>query len=159
MKNNFSFLFLIINCFLFSQNCKYTVNVNNEGFNETGKFNLKITNIDQKSFKIPKIINFCNIRLVALEFYNEESQAFEKANLANKDIDCFAFKDKSRNLRPNKNHFYEVNMKSEFEVLQSEKFFDSFKNRKYRFKISFPLDSYTQCGESNTLTTEWIYKN
>ncbi|WP_139326197.1 hypothetical protein [Chryseobacterium gambrini] len=135
------------------------MNVNNEGFNETGKFNLKITNIDQKSFKIPKIINFCNIRLVALEFYNEESQAFEKANLANKDIDCFAFKDKSRNLQPNKNHFYEVNMKSEFEVLQSEKFFDSFKNRKYRFKVSFPLDSYNQCGESNILTTEWIYKN
>ncbi|MXS71082.1 hypothetical protein GSF70_07620 [Flavobacteriaceae bacterium W22] len=133
--------------------------VNNEGFNETGKFNLKIKNIDQKSFKIPKIINFCNIRLVALEFYNEESQAFEKANLGNKDIDCFSFKDKSRNLQPDKIHFYEVNMKSDFEVLQSEKFFDSFKNRKYRFKISFPLDSYTQCGESNILTTEWIYKN
>lgn len=159
MKNNFSFLFLIISCFVFSQNCKYSVTVNNDGFEKTGKFTLKIINTDQKPFKIPATINLCNIKLVALEFFNEESQAFEKTNLANKDIDCFTFKDKSKNLRPDKMYVYEINIKSDFEVLQSKNFFDSFKNRKYRFKISFPLDSYNQCGESNVLITEWIYKN
>lgn len=144
---------------MFSQNCRYTVAIHSENFNETGKFKLEIRNTDQKSFKVPKLINLCNIRLIALELYNEKNQIFEKANLANKDIDCFTFKDKSRNLRPDENRVYEVNMKSDFDVLQSKNFFEGFRNRKYRFKISFPLDFSNQCGESNILVTEWIYKN
>jgi len=62
-------------------------------------------------------------------------------------------------LKPNKTYIYDVNIKSDFEVLQGDRFFDTFNDRKYRFKISFPLESYSQCGESNQLITDWIYKN
>ncbi|WP_143884871.1 hypothetical protein [Chryseobacterium binzhouense] len=99
------------------------------------------------------------MRLENLELYNEENQSFEKMNLAKKDIDCFTYKDKDIKLKPNKKYVYEVNMKSDFAVLQNGNFFEAFNNRKYRFKVSFALDSYSNCGESNILITDWIYKN
>ncbi|WP_263004617.1 hypothetical protein [Chryseobacterium edaphi] len=99
------------------------------------------------------------MRLIDLEIFNEDTQSFEKMNLAKKDIDCFTYKDKDFKLKPNKNYVYEVNIKSDFEVMQSTKFFEVFNDRKYRFKISFSLDTYAHCGESNNVVTNWIYKN
>ncbi|MBW7676862.1 hypothetical protein [Chryseobacterium chendengshani] len=159
MKKLIFILFLNLDLFVFAQNCKYLVTVNADNLKETGKFKLMLKNIDGKFFKIPKEINFCNMRLVDLEFYNEITQSFKKMELSNKDIDCFTYKDKDIKLKPNKIYVYNVNIKSDFEVIQSSKFFEIFNDRKYRFKISFYLDSYIQCGESNRLVTDWIYKN
>ncbi|MCW3169698.1 hypothetical protein OMO38_14325 [Chryseobacterium sp. 09-1422] len=99
------------------------------------------------------------MRLIDLEIFNEDTQSFEKMNLAKKDIDCFDFKDKSIKLRPAKINVYTVDIKSDFAVLQSTDFFETFNDRKYRFKISFSLDTYAHCGESNNVVTDWIYKN
>ncbi|WP_312075311.1 hypothetical protein [Chryseobacterium sp.] len=159
MKKITSFLLLMIGWFVFSQKCNYQIFTNAENLKETGKFKLIIKNTDNKSFKIRKEISFCNMRLESLEFYNEETQSFEKINLANKDIDCFTYKDSDFTLKPSKIYTYEVNIKSDLAVMQSDKFFEAFDDRKYRFKISFPLDSYSQCGESNKVITDWIYKN
>lgn len=143
----------------FSQKCRYQTAVYTENFKETGKFKLVIKNTDYQTFKIRKEINFCNMRLKSLELFNEESQSFEKMNFINKDVDCFTYKDKDIKLRPDKEYDYEVNMKSDFAVLQNDNFFETFNDRKYRFKVSFALDSYSQCGESNILITDWIYNN
>lgn len=149
----------MISWFAFSQKCNYQIFINSENLKETGKFKLMIKNTDNQSFKIRKEISFCNMRLESLEFYNGETQSFEKINLANKDIDCFTYRDKDFNLKPNKTYTYNINIKSDLEVMQGDKFFDTFNDRKYRFKISFPLGSYSQCGESNQVITDCIYKN
>ena len=149
----------MIYSFSLAQICKYQVAFNSENLKQTGKFKLTLKNIDSIFFKIPKEINFCNMRLEDLEFYNENTRSFERMNLANKDIDCFTYKDKNIKLKPNKIYVYHVNIKSDFEVIQSSNFFEIFNDRKYRFKISFYLDTYIQCGESNRLVTDWIYKN
>lgn len=159
MKKLFSFIIFMSCSFAFAQNCKYQISITSDNLKETGKFKLAIKNTDSQSFKIPEKINLCNMRLIDLEVYNESNKTFEKINLAKKDIDCFDFKDKSINLRPAKTNFYTVDIKSDFTVLQSTDFFETFNDRKYRFKISFPLDSYVRCGESNKLITDWIYKN
>lgn len=149
----------MIYSFALAQNCKYQLTINSENLKETGKFKLTIKNTDSQSFKIPKKINLCNMRLIDLEIFNEDTQSFEKMNLAKKDIDCFDFKDKSIKLRPAKINVYTVDIKSDFAVLQSTDFFETFNDRKYRFKISFSLDTYAHCGESNNVVTDWIYKN
>ena len=149
----------MIYSFALAQNCKYQLTINSENLKETGKFKLTIKNTDSQSLKIPKKINLCNMRLIDLEIFNEDTQSFEKMNLAKKDIDCFDFKDKSIKLRPAKINVYTVDIKSDFAVLQSTDFFETFNDRKYRFKISFSLDTYAHCGESNNVVTDWIYKN
>lgn len=148
-----------MNIFAYTQKCNYLAAVNAENLKQTGKSKLLIKNNDDKSFKIPKEINFCNMRVTELELHNEKTQSFEAFSLAKKDIDCFTYKDKSVSLKPGQTYIYDVNIKSDFEVLQSSKFFEAFNDKKYRFKISFSLDSYDECGESNTLITDWIYKN
>ncbi|WP_131725478.1 MULTISPECIES: hypothetical protein [unclassified Chryseobacterium] len=159
MKKLFSFIIFMIYSSSFAQNCTYQVAINSENLKGTGKFKLTIKNTDSQSFKIPKKINLCNMRLIDLEMYNESKKSFEKINLAKKDIDCFDFKDKSIKLKPAKANIYTVDIKSDLAVLQSTDFFETFNDRKYRFKISFPLDSYARCGESNKLITDWVYKN
>lgn len=159
MKKLIIILFLIINIFAFAQKCNYLTALNAENLKQAGKFKLLIKNNDDKSFKIPKEINFCNMRVTKLEVFNEKTQSFEVFSLAKKDIDCFTYKDKSVSLKPSQTYIYDVNIKSDFEVLQSSKFFETFNDKKYRFKISFSLDSYDECGDSNTLVTGWIYKN
>ena len=149
----------MIYSFSFAQNCRYQVAINSENLKAPGKFKLTIVNTDSQSFKIPKKINLCNMRLIDLEIFNEDTQSFEKMNLAKKDIDCLDFKDKSIKLRPAKINVYTVDIKSDFAVLQSTDFFETFNDRKYRFKISFSLDTYAHCGESNNVVTDWIYKN
>ena len=159
MKKLIIILFLIINIFAFAQKCNYLTAVNAENLKQTGKFKLLIQNSDDKSFKIPKEIIFCNMRVTKLELYNENTRSFEAFSLAKKDIDCFTYKDKSISLKAGQTYIYDVNIKSDFEVLQSRKFFETFNDKKYRFTISFSLDSYDECGDSNTLVTDWIYKN
>jgi hypothetical protein len=159
MKKLFSFIIFMSCSFAFAQNCKYQLTINSENLKEKGKFKLTIKNTDSQSFKIPKKINLCNMRLIDLEIFNEDTQSFEKMNLAKKDIDCFDFKDKSIKLRPAKINVYTLDIKSDFAVLQSTDFFETFNDRKYRFKISFSLDTYAHCGESNNVVTDWIYKN
>jgi hypothetical protein len=159
MKKLLSSVFIILSWCAFSQKCSYQTLIHSEDLKETGKFKLIIKNTDHKTFKIPKKINFCNMRLESAEFYNKKNQSFEKINPANKDIDCFTYKDREIKLKPNKEHVYEVNMKSDFAVLQSDNFFEAFNDRKYRFKVSFALGSYSKCGKSNKIVTDWIYKN
>lgn len=145
--------------FSLAQNCKYQVIINSENLKQSGKFELTITNADIKSFKIPKEINLCNMRLIDFEIFNKNTQVFEKINLVNKDIDCFDLKDKLLKLRPDKTYVYTIDIKSDFKVLQSTDFFETLNNETYRFKISFPLGDYVKCGASNNLKTDWIYKN
>jgi hypothetical protein len=159
MKKLIIILFLTINIFAYAQKCNYLAAVNAEHVKQTGKFKLLIKNKDDRSFKIRKEVNFCNIRVTELELYSEKNQSFEAFSLAKKDVDCFTYKDKSIVLKPGQTYIYDVNIKSDFEVLQSNNFFETFNDRKYRFKISFSLDSYDECGDSNTLITDWIYKN
>jgi len=149
----------MIYSFSFAQNCEYQVIINSENLKETGKFKLTILSRDTEPFKIPKQINLCNIRLTDLEIYNKTKEAFEKMKLANKDIDCFTFKDKVIKLKSDKTKVYTVDIKSDFETLQETNFFKTLDNEKYRLKISFPLGSYVQCGASNNVKTDWIYKN
>lgn len=151
---------MFISTFIFGQNnCQYSVKIKNDNLKNTGLFTLSIMNVGNESFKIPKELNVCNMRLKDLEFFNEETNSFEKMKMGNKDIDCFTYRNKDKNLKPQKTHSYTINIKSDFEVLQNSKFFETSNNRKYRFKLIFSLDSYNRCGESNTLITDWIYKN
>ncbi len=152
-------MFLMVNIFAYGQKCNYLTVVNTENLKQTGEFKLLIKNNDDSSFKISKELNFCNMRLEKLELYNEKNKAFETAHVPKKDIDCFTYHNKSRNLKPGQTYIYDINIKSDFEVLQSTNFFEVFNDKKYRFKLSFSLDSYDRCGESNTLITDWIYKD
>lgn len=158
MKSAILILFLLINIFAYGQKCNYQTAVNTENLKQTGRFKLLIKNNDDKSFKISKELNLCNMRLDKLEFYNEKTHAFEAAYMPKKDIDCFTHF-KAINLKPSQTYIYDINIKSDFEVLQSNKFFETFNDKKYRFKLTFSLDSNNRCGESNTLITDWIYKN
>ncbi len=97
------------------------------------------------------------MRIVDLEIFNDHNQSFEKMERTEKDIDCFTNQDKLKKIKPNKMHVYEVNLKSVFDVILSKKFFETFNNRPYRFKISFAFNHYKDCGEN--LITDWIYKN
>ena len=160
MKKSAIILLLVMNLLVFAQeNCQYSVTINSDRLKETGVFQLTIKNVGDKSFKIRREINFCNMLLNDLEYYNEKTNQYEKMYRAKKDIDCFTYRDKSKTLKPQKSYNYDVNIKSDFEVIQSENFFDTFNDIKYRFKISFYLDSYDVCGDSNDLFTDWIYKN
>ncbi|SDI51229.1 hypothetical protein [Chryseobacterium jejuense] len=159
MKSAILILFLLINIFAYGQKCNYQTAVNTENLKQTGRFKLLIKNNDEKSFKISKELNLCNMRLEKFEFYNEETQTFEAAHMPKKDIDCFTYSSKAINLKPSQTYIYDINIKSDFEVLQSNKFFETFNDRKYRFKLTFSLGSYDRCRGSNTLITDWIYKN
>ncbi|MCG2794009.1 MAG: hypothetical protein L6262_10740 [Weeksellaceae bacterium] len=160
MKNIISFILLVMNSIVFSQeHCDYLVTVNSENLKETGKLKLFIKNIDNKSFRIRREINFCNMMLNDFEWYDEKTKSFDKIPLGTKDIDCFLYNDKYKKLKPKETFVYDVDIKSDFEVLRNSKFFETFNDKKYRFKISFNLDTYDRCGESNTLITDWIYKN
>lgn len=159
MKERIIILLLIINIFAYAQKCNYLTAINDENLKQTGKFKLLIKNNDKKSFRISKEVNFCNMRLKELEFFNEKTQSFEAASIAKKDIDCFTYRDKAIKLKSGQTYIYDVDIKSDFEVLQTRRYFETFNDRKYRFKISFSLDSYDECGDSNTLVTDWIYKN
>lgn len=145
----------MIYSFSFAQNCKYQVTINSENLKEKGKFKLTIVNTDSQSFQIPIKINLCNMRLVDLEFFNDATQTFEKKTLSNKDIDCFK-PDIMKKLKPNKTFIYTVNMQSDLDVIERINFFKDHKNSKYRFKISFAINNYKNCG---ALNTDWIYKN
>lgn len=159
MKKLIVILFLIVNIFAFAQKCNYQTAVNTENLKQTGKFKLLIKNNNDKSFRIPKEVNFCNMRITELELYNEKAQSFEAFSLAKKDIDCFTYKNKLLNLKLGKTYIYDIDIKSDFDVLQSNKFFETLNDKKYRFKISFFLGSDEECGDSNVLITGWIYKN
>lgn len=134
MKKLIIILFLIINIFAFAQKCNYAVNA--ENLKQTGKFKLLIKNSDDRSFKIPKEIIFCNMRVTKLELYNENIRSFEAFSLA-KDIDCFTYKDKSISLKAGQTYIYDVNIKSDFEVLQSRKFFETFNDKNTDLKFHF----------------------
>ncbi|PKF75556.1 hypothetical protein [Chryseobacterium sp. PMSZPI] len=159
MKKLTLILFLMVAIFAFGQKCNYTTAVNSENLKQTGKFKLLIRNNDEKSLKISKELIFCNMRLEKLEFYNERTKTFEAAHIPKKDIDCFTYHNKAINLRPGQTYIYDIDIKSDFDVLQSNKFFEKANERKYRFKLTFSVDDYDRCGESNTLITDWIYKN
>lgn len=160
MKKIILLLLLLMGFSVFAQeNCQFSVIINSDKLKETGMFQLTIKNTGDISFKVPKEINLCNIQLNDLEYFNENTNQYEKMYRAKKDIDCFSYRDKSKMLKPQKSYKYNVNIKSDFEVIQANNFFDTFNDRKYRFKISFYLDSYDRCGDSNDLFTDWIYKN
>lgn len=160
MKNLLFILLCSFHCLVLAQeNCKYSVEINSKNLKETGKFKLSIKNIGLKAFKISKEINFCNMYLVNLEYFNEKSKNYEKMKLAHKDVDCFTYRNKNKNLRPNHIYVYDVDIKNDLEVLQHDNFFGIFNDIKYRFKVSFSMESYDKCGEYNNLTTDWIYKN
>lgn len=144
---------LFINFFVFGQkSCyEYTTIAKTDQLEKTGKFRLIIKNIGNESFKIPKQINMCNMRIVDLEIFNDHNQSFEKMGRTEKHIDCFTYQDKLKKIKPN------VTLKSDFDVVVNENFFETFSNRKYRFKISFAFNHYQSCGEN--LMTDWIYKN
>jgi hypothetical protein len=97
------------------------------------------------------------MKIVDLEFFNDRTQSFEKMERTEKDIDCFTYKDKLKKIKPNKMHTYEVDLKSDFDVVLNENSFEIFNDRKYRFKISFAFNHYQDCGEN--LLIDWIYKN
>lgn len=139
------------------ENCQFSVIINSDKLKETGVFQLVIKNTGDKSFKVPKKINLCNIRLENLELLNKENGNYEKMKMANKDIDCFKY-EKRKIIKPNKIYKYIVDIKSDFDVMQANNFFDTFNDKTYRFKISFYLDFDNQCGDSNNLITDWIYK-
>ena len=150
-------LLIFVSSFIFAQNnCQYSVEIKSNDLKSTGFFFLSIKNIGNESFKIPKKINLCNMRLEDLEFLNKENGRFEKMKLANKDIDCFKL-EKEKNLKPNKVYTYKVDLKSDFSVIESDGFFKTFNDRTYRFKLSFALDGYRKCNKA--LITNWIYKN
>ncbi|MDR2236079.1 MAG: hypothetical protein LBE92_08145 [Chryseobacterium sp.] len=159
MKKAILILFLMINIFAYGQECNYLAAVNTENLKQTGQVKLLIKNEGDKSFKIHKELNFCNMRLEKLEFYNEKTKVFEAAAMSKKDIDCFTYQDKNINLKPGQTYIYDVNIKSDFDILQKNRFFETFNDKKYRFKLTFSLGSNKNCGESNYLITDWIYKN
>jgi len=160
MKNLILFFLFLIGFYAFAQEgCQYIVKVNADGLKETGKIRLFIQNTGKETFKVSEKLNFCNIRLADLESFNQDTQSFEKLNISQKDIDCFKYQDKSKSLKPDKAYTYIIDIKSDFEILLNKSFFDVFRNKRYRFKISFALDSYKLCRKSNTLITDWIYKN
>lgn len=157
IKKQILFFLLFVNFFAFAQeNCKYSVTVNSDNLKQTGKFKLTIKNTDNQFFKIPRNLNLCEIRLVDLEFFNEESQSFEKTKGQTADIDCLYVK--PRKLKPNKTYVYEVNIKSDFDTMLKKGFFEKWNDKKYRFKLSFYLNGSKNkyCG---SLITDWIYKN
>ncbi len=151
--------FVFISCFFSGQKscCQYVTDSKTNYLKSTGKFELIIKNTGNESFKVPKEINFCNMRMVDFEFFNDETQLFEKVKRTEKDIDCFTYWDRLKRIKPNKIHTYQVNLKSYFDVIWSESYFESFNDRKYRFKISFAFNDYHNRGEN--LMTDWIYKN
>lgn len=159
MKKTILFFLLLISFFAFAQeHCNYSVTINSDSLKETGKFKLSVKNIGNKSFIIPKEINICNIILFYLDVFNEKTQTFEKMSERLGNADCFGYDYKYKKLKPSKTYTYEVNIKSDFESLQQRNFFETFNDRKYRFKIGFPLHS-DKYGNRNFLTTDWIYKN
>lgn len=159
MKKLTLILFLMVNIFAFGQKCNYTTAVNSENLKQTGRFKLLIKNTDKKAITIGKELNFCVMRLEKLEFYNEKTSAFEAAVIPKKDIDCFTYHNKNIKLKPEQTYIYDIDIKSDLDVLQSNRFFEGANERKYRFKLIFSVDSYDRCEESNTLITDWIYKN
>lgn len=158
MKNLILLFCLSFNFFVLAQHCNYQVTVNSDNLKETGKIKLFIKNTDNKNFKVPKEINFCNIYLIDLEYFNMKTNQYEKMQRAKKDIDCFTHNNKKVKLKPGKTYVYDIDIKDVFEILQHNNFFETFNDIKFRFKISFPLESNNRCGESNTLLTDWIYK-
>ncbi|MDQ0591758.1 hypothetical protein QFZ37_000127 [Chryseobacterium ginsenosidimutans] len=72
--------FLCTNFFVFGQkSCyQYVTTAKTDQLKKTGKFELVIINTGNESFKIPKKINLCNMRIVDLEFFNDATQSFEK---------------------------------------------------------------------------------
>lgn len=157
--NKLILFFVFISCFVSGQKscCQYVTAAKTDYLKSTGKFELIIKNTGDESFKVPKEINFCNMRMVDFEFYNDETQLFEKVKRTENDVDCFTYRDKLKRIKPNKTHTYQVNLKSYFDVIWSEYFFESFNDKKYRFKISFAFNDYHNRGKN--LMTDWIYKN
>ena len=145
--------FLLIDSFVFGQKNNYSIAVYADKLKETGKLKLIVKNRGDESFKVPKKLNFCTMRIVDLEFFNNEIQSFEKIKRTAKDIDCFASPDKFKKIKPYKIYKYEVDIKSDFNIIQSENFFEVLNQSKYRFKIHFASEN----GE--ILITDWIYKN
>ncbi len=150
---------VFINCFVSGQKscCSYLTASKTSYLKSTGEFELNIKNIGNESFKVPKEINFCNMRIVDFELFNEETQLFEKMNRTENDIDCFTYSDKLKKIKPDKTYTYQVNLKSYFDTIWSGHFFENFNDRKYRFKISFAFHDYHNRGEN--LLTDWIYRN
>lgn len=97
------------------------------------------------------------MRMVDFELFNEETQLFEKINRTENDIDCFTYSDKLKKNKPDKTYTYQVNLKSYFDIIWNEHFFEDFNDRKYRFKISFAFHDYHNHGEN--LLTDWIYRD
>lgn len=159
MKKQILFFFLFIYFFVFPQkHCKYLVTVLNDSLRQKGSLKIIIKNIDENSFYLPKKISLCNMRLEDLEIFDEVKKKYIEMNHSKKDIDCFTFRNREKKLKPSKTYVYNINIKSDFEVLLHHGFFEKYNNQKYRFKLSFSLDTYERCGASNTLITDWIYK-
>jgi len=150
--------FVFISFFVSGQKscCQYATVPKTEDLKTTGKFELTVKNTGDESFKVPKEINFCNMRMVDFEVFNDETQLFEKVKRTENDVDCFTNRHRLKRIKPNKTHTYQVNLKSYFEVIWSEHFFEKFNNRKYRFKISFAFNDDQNRGEN--LLTGWITK-
>ncbi|WPO83211.1 hypothetical protein SD427_02375 [Chryseobacterium sp. JJR-5R] len=150
---------VFINCFVSGQKscCQYLTASKTSYLKSTGKFELNIKNTGNEFFKVPKEINFCNMRMVDFELFNEETQLFEKMNRTENDIDCFTYSDKLKKIKPDKTYTYQVNLKSYFDIIWNEHFFEDFNDRKYRFKISFAFHDYYNRGEN--LLTDWIYRD
>lgn len=160
MKKLILFFLFLASFYNYAQEgCQYLVNVYADDLKETGRIKLFIKNTGKETFRERKEINFCNMRVVDLESFNYDTQSFEKVRNTKKDIDCFTYRDKSKTLKSGKTHIYDIDIKSDFKILVNDSFFDSLKNKKYRFRISFALDSYKRCGNSNMMITDWIYKN
>lgn len=160
MKSLILFFLFLTSFYTYAQErSQYMVNVYADDLKETGRIRLFIKNTGKEPFKVSKELNFCNMRLADLESFNYDAQSFEKVGNTKKDIDCFTYRDKSKSLKSGKTYMYDIDIKSDFKILVNDSFFDALKNKKYRFRISFALDSYKRCGNSNMLITDWIYKN
>lgn len=143
----------MINSFVFAQENTYLITVHSEKLSETGKLEMIVNNRGNKSFNVPEKLNFCTMRIVDLELFNNEIQAFEKIKRTEKDVDCFDSRDTFKAIKPKKIYTYEIDIKSDFNAIQNENFFENLNHSKYRFKIYF----LTENGK--TIMTDWIYKN
>jgi len=150
--------FILISQFLFSQNieCGYSISFDSTEFNSTGKVKTFIKNIGKENLIVPNKLSFCNLYLLQFENYNEETKQFENAKKWKKDIDCFTYKTRDRVLKPNKIFVYILDLKSDFDVMMNDNFWEANKNINYRLKLDFPIYS-KKCKTDEVEQIDWIY--
>lgn len=154
------FFFLILSQNFFSQKieCGYSVIFDSTEFKNTGKIKAYIKNIGNKNLDVPNKFSFCNLYLIGYEIYNEETKQYENAKKWKKDIDCFTYRTRNKNLKPNKILVYTLDLKSDFNIMMQDNFYEQNKNVKYRVKLDFPIYS-KNCNSDEVENIDWIYNN